>query len=470
MLPLRLFYRLGIYQQMPEYSRLKEHFLRRALQLAVDRRRPRLAARILAWSCEPGGGQPGGARILVLNANKDGIAADAEESLASEFSIVRWPAHVVKICARSFLGAALDDVNLYLRADAETHRLRRRLQEFFVATWKYFQEIAPVDAAITANFGFRWEQEFAAALEASGTPFIVIQKENLNGITRPRWAYWETIYKRRGRFSGRKILTYNDVERQLEIASGVASPDRIVVTGMPRLDRMHSWRREHASEEAGPQNSVVFFSFDRRDKIAPGPEYSHLSWGAFCKDTHAAVLALARSHPELRVVIKTKSQTQQYADFTKLIAELGPVPANVEILTGGDPVDLIKNARVVVGFNTTANLEALAAGKPVIVPRFGEALNETLQAFILNLGNAVEYAESPQDLIARIEGRLASPATILGELNQEVSEILRKWVGNEDGAAGPRVLAAVRDEIARKAWRPPPTYVSDGNRHQTAAT
>jgi hypothetical protein len=428
----------------------KQEFLRRALRLAVNYRQPRVAARVLAWCSEREEGPDPGGRILVLNSKKDGIAADAEESLGSHFAIIRWPAYLVKLCSRSFLLEALDDPNLYLRNDPNTETSKRELRDFLKVTWSHFRKHLPVDAVITANFGFRWEQEFAAALEASGTPFIVIQKENLNGITPARWAYWETVYKRRGRFAGRKILTYNDLERRLEIASGVVAPERVSVTGMPRLDRMHAWRKEHAGGQAGSDNSVLFFSFDRRDKIAPGPEFAHLSWGNFCEDTHRAIFSLARARPDLHVVMKTKSQTQQYLDIMQMIDVLGPVPPNLRILSGGDPVELIKEARIVVGFNTTANLESLAAGKPVIVPRFGEALADELQPFILNLGNAVEYADSPEDLKARLEDHLSRSAVIPSELNPAVSEILREWVGNDDGVAGPRVLAAVCDEIARQ--------------------
>src|SRR3546814_15663031 len=42
--------------------------------------------------------------------------------------------------------------------------------------------------------------------------------------------YWFSLYKmRRGRFTGRKILVYNDLERKLEISSGVAAPENIEI-------------------------------------------------------------------------------------------------------------------------------------------------------------------------------------------------------------------------------------------------
>ena len=46
------------------------------------------------------------------------------------------------------------------------------------------------------------------------------------------------------------------------------------------------------------------------------------------------------------------------------------IPANVEVVIGGDPFANITHASTVIGFHSTAILEAIAAGKRVIVPRF----------------------------------------------------------------------------------------------------
>ena len=58
------------------------------------------------------------------------------------------------------------------------------------------------------------------------------------------------------------------------------------------------------------------------------------------------------------------------------------LPANVTLITSGDPFDLIARCQVVVGFNTTGLLEAIATGKPVIVPRFAEASDPAMQDLI----------------------------------------------------------------------------------------
>jgi glycosyltransferase involved in cell wall biosynthesis len=114
---------------------------------------------------------------------------------------------------------------------------------------------------------------------------------------------------------------------------------------------------------------------------------------------------------------------------------------------------LIIRSQVVVGFNTTGLLEAVAAGKPVIVPNFGEACDETMQDLIVDLGKAVEYARSPDELKTLIANYADHPREIPAELPQETLRVLRYWTGNDDGCAGQRAVEAVRAEIRDSAYR-----------------
>ena len=111
---------------------------------------------------------------------------------------------------------------------------------------------------ISGNFSYATERELASAMQELGVPFIALHKENLK--TPGRVEFFERIYsERRGPFTGRKILVYNKIERDLQIRAGVAEAARIAITGMPRLDRMHAWRRGNASTVQC--NHILFFVF-----------------------------------------------------------------------------------------------------------------------------------------------------------------------------------------------------------------
>ncbi|MBT5859849.1 MAG: hypothetical protein HOH89_01705 [Alphaproteobacteria bacterium] len=118
-------------------------------------------------------------------------------------------------------------------------------------------------------------------------------------------------------------------------------------------------------------------------------------------------------------------------------------------MVGGDPQDLIARASIVCGFTTTALLEAIASGKPVVVPRFAEALDDASKPFFLDLGDAVDHAASADDLYDRLLAGAVPPVAPPANLSDHAADMLDHWAGNPDGKAGDRVRAAVMAEIGR---------------------
>jgi hypothetical protein len=317
---------------------------------------------------------------------------------------------------------------------------------------------------VTGNFGYYAERELAAALEDLGVPFIAMHKENLKSAGRREFS--KVIYReRRGPFTGRRILVYNENERQLQIEAGIASPDRISVCGMPRLDRLHQWRRANGGRTmpGSQQPQVLFFSFTPKT-ILPrisrraganlngnveslGEDTEAMNWNQLAKLTHQAIIRLAEETPDVNVVIKTKVRKREWSEMYRMLDDRHDLPPNLRIVIGGDPTELILESQVVCGFNTTALFEAIAAGKPVIVPRFEEALDERLRPFIVDPEDAVDYADSPEALMALLRQKAHEKRHPPVELDPACSHILERWVGNGDGRAGERVRSAVLAEI-----------------------
>lgn len=431
-----------------------------ALNSLARLRRPRAAARLLSMSLRPlPGHRARGAgreqyRILVLNLNKPGFLEDIEESLLSndDFEVLCWPNYALKACAAALLAPQLDN-HRYASDDPAIEASKLDYRRFLLQMWRHFLEIQPIDSVISANFGYFAQREFGAALKEAGTPLVVLHKENVKSPGRVE--YWDAIYRTRGQFEGSKILVYSATERDLQARTGVAAPGQIEVTGMPRLDRIHRWRRDQANaggDDGRPQ--VLLFSFWRKEKLTGTGTWEDLAWTDLCDGTHRAIVELARLNPHARVVIKTKPVSQRVDEIWDILREPGrDLPPNLTVISGGDPFPLIAKSRVVIGFNTTALLEALAAGKPVIVPQFAEAEDTRMRQLVIDIGRAVERAASPAELVRMASAHLDGPSATSEELSAAASDALTYWVGNDDGQAGRRVLDAVRSEISR-AKRP----------------
>jgi hypothetical protein len=446
---------------------------------------PRLAARIMLLVTEAvsiheadRARRPRPRYALILNATKAGVVEDIQAVFSdTNLEFVTWPTYAVNAVANELLAPGLSH-NRYVTTDPTIEASKVRYRKFLEAMWRQYKKRLNIDVVIAVNFGYYTQRELASAVESSGTPFIVLHRENFNGITPMRAEFWRTVYADgRGEFTGRKILVYNEIERELQLSSGVVSSDKVIVTGMPRFDRIHRWRIANAgraAEQRAPQ--VLFFGFSRKDKIptllgkrdatlrslipTSDPleqseiQWTERSWEQLCAGTMQAIVNFARRRPDVRVIVKTKDLAIQIEDTLEYMGALADLPANLRLVKGGDPFSLIVESNVVVGFNTTGLLEAVAAGKPVIVPRFAEALDPRMQDLIIDLGQAADYANSPKELtemiVAQVDARRVAPL----QLPAPHADMLRRLVGNHDGGSSQRVLEAVQSEIDRSCSRP----------------
>ncbi len=299
-------------------------------------------------------------------------------------------------------------------------------------------------------------------------PFLALHKENLKSPG--RMDFFTDLYRqRRGPFTGRRILVYNDIERQVQTAAEVISPDRVTICGMPRLDRVHAWRKEAASQAAADaandmgRKGVLFFSFTRktglpqiRRKSRSGyanlaepmaDAVGQLAWDVLFRESHLALVELAKKRPDIDVVIKTKPRPRDYEPVLELLGPSAQWPENLKLVSKGDPFKLMVAAHTVSGFNTTGLFEAITAGKHIVVPHFAEALEPACAPFIVDYEDAASYAGSGADLTEKLIASLDLPQQG-PDLTPATMALLEKWTGNPDGRAAERVREAVLAEIA----------------------
>ena len=354
--------------------------------------------------------------------------------------------------------------NFYAVDDPELNKGKQAYRDFLARMWTALQRNIHIDAVVTGNFSYWAERELGTALESLGVPFIAMHKESMK--TPGLVDFIGKLYReRRGLFTGRRIVVYSKGERQLQIDSGVVDPERISVGGMPRLDRLHEWRRTttRLSATNGGRLQVVLFSFIpkgvlprivRRAHNSDGAweeeleeDFAKLSWQELATSTHRAVVRLARENPELDVVVKSKEATRERTGTFQMLQDEQGLPSNLNIVVGEDPCELIKASDVVCGFNTTALLEAICAGIPVVIPLFAEAIEEHMKPYVIHMGEAAEYATSPDDLVIKLRTAALARRTLRAELPDASIQALDKWVGNSDGRAGERVRDIIRSEI-----------------------
>ena len=315
---------------------------------------------------------------------------------------------------------------------------KRRYREFLVRVLRRYRRLTGVTAITTANVRFRSERELAAACRTVGIAFAPLHKES---ISTPAQRTWITrgLAELAGPFGGHTIAVYNADERDGIVAAGFAPADAVHVVGCPRIDVLHR-AREHAVGGGSPADApVVLFAVDVRagtwtpfdGRVATGAP----RWERLAADVEAAFIDAAREDPDRPYVIKAKigREDQQVARLPD------DLPTNVEVVTGGLATDLIGRAAVVVGFNSTVLLEALAAGVPTIVPGFAEAGEADARDWMFDLDGAVHRVDDPDGLVAALHAAVAAGRS--RQLAPAAVAALDRYVGNADGRAGERAWA-----------------------------
>jgi hypothetical protein len=406
-------------------------------------------------------------RVLLLprsRFNDDAIGMLRE---VGSIEVLKLPRTMLKGIAAAFLPDDLGDNN-YVSSLPATDDAKLRYRSFLVRFWRDFDREGRIDAVITGNFGYYAEREFAAALEALGVPFIALHKENF--WSKGSQEFWERVYReRRGPFLGRRILVYSPIERDLQLRAGVVDGPRIEVVGMPRLDEIHKWR--FANVGRIPKPLVLFASFHPDVSMPvlrrsiPGPDGAE-QWTvltdersenhnleSLCRSAHRAVLELANTCPDIDVVVKTKGRAR---DRSTLLDRMGisresELPGNLRVVHGGSPLPFLFEASLVFGLHSTLLVEGLAAGRPVLVPWYGEVLDPAISRYIFDLGDAAIRASTPAELIQHMKVLARARKPVPKVLPAETVKILREWLGNEDGRASERAANAIRLVIGSKS-------------------
>lgn len=433
------------------------------IQLSAKLNLPRIAALLVVPCLHKMKADVGADARTIVVLPKDGFTQDVMSALsaAPALAVIGLPRMVLHRLSRGFLPYFMDNNN-YISCGAEFDSAKLKYRHFLKVLFRVLRRFVRIDAMMSGNFAYAAERELASAMSEMGIPFIVLHKENLK--TPGALNFFERIYReRRGPFTGHKILVYNEIERDLQIRSGIVKPRAVEIVGMPRLDRVHAWRRANAGSTV--PNRILFFVFSPETGIprlgrklptygssyyeTPQDEGEKISLSRLSAESCRVLVRIARENPEISLVVKSKGRLKDYADTALLfdVKSEAELPKNMQIVHGGDIMPLISDASVVCGFNSTALLESVAAGKPVVIPWFAEAESPRIWPYLVDLRNICMIAQSPDDLYEKLIDLAHHPIPTPAELEMGRRQSLALWTGNDDGYSALRTRNAILREL-----------------------
>ena len=302
--------------------------------------------------------------------------------------------------------------------------------------------------------------DWGAVFTELDVPYVVFHREGYMGSALEEEHL--TSFGRSGRrFEGSLLAVQTEAMRRVFIDSRFVTPERIVVSGTLRMDdwliaqkSANSVDERQECEKLLPE-WVTLFSFGPGTGITMA-EYWPEGWkeGEYLaetvRSTHVAVARFALRNPRVPVMIKPKWFYRWKEHLLLILNEAGisleDVP-NLHICEDIDAQAQIKRSRVIVGYGSTTLLEAAIAGKPVIVPEFGEiaagqkwASSKTYP----DVSDCFDLAMSQENLLSLLELKYKNP-----EVSEKCMERRRRaferYVSYLDGSATVRSLRVLEN-------------------------
>jgi hypothetical protein len=305
---------------------------------------------------------------------------------------------------------------------------------------------APFDAIVMPSDTFFYVRAVPGIAHSLGVPFLVVQKETtISNHTMREHALAV------GRYApplADRMTVCSERHKQFWLRAG-ADPSKISVTGQPRFDYyLHPERWPTSVQTHRARPTVLFLSY-AVDAYHPDEGRGGRAWDALHRETEAGLYELARRG----WLVQIKPHPQQSGDDMRGWRERAGALWNRDVVpvnAGADTRQLIVNADVVVGFQTTALLEAMIAGRPSVYTGWDDSaisFGDDLIPFH-DWADLITVVRRPEEFTDAVASLLKVECTpeVLSSRNQKAEY----YLGPLDGGASNRVLDIVTQEVS--AW------------------
>ncbi len=307
----------------------------------------------------------------------------------------------------------------------------------------------PFDAVVMPSDSFFYVRCAPAVAHALGVPFLVAQKETTISAHAMREHALEL--RRLAPPLADRMTVCSERHKDFWVRAGGAA-ERIVITGQPRFDfysNPEQWPSDVPSGHVG--NTVLFLSY-APDAYFPGAVSDTGAWSALHVQTERGLYELARRG--WRVLIKPHPQ-QPPDSLCDLRRRAGELWGRRVLLVDAqaDVRRLIVAADVIVGFQSTALLEAMLAGRPALYTGWDDtatALGDELipfQRWDREL-TVVRHAHELPEAVVAARGKPCAESVLRAR-----RKLAERYLGPLDGHAAARTLAVLCEEAELWAAR-----------------
>jgi hypothetical protein len=267
----------------------------------------------------------------------------------------------------------------------EDLRKKNLYVNFLTLVFKSLNRFIKLDGYICFNIFYYAEKYFEEVCINLNSKLLVLHKESTFSPLEEKIS--EIVYSKFNTKSlSNKISVYTENQKKLLIKSKIGHKKQIFVIGTPRSDYAFSLRKIAPKEKI-----IVFYLIEYNlSKTSLIGSYGHKTqnWSKLYNQTIKYLFEFAKKNPDIQIILKGKTGVHH-----KEQPNLKNLPRNCIFIDGGAGHLLLKNASVVIAFNSTTVFEAIASNRNLIIPNFNNE-NKIYKNFLFKIKNKKYFVNS----------------------------------------------------------------------------
>ncbi len=347
----------------------------------------------------------------------------------------------------------------YIEEEDSCYQYKKAHMDFLYGFLPKLYKNLGIKCVISPHIRYMGDVDWGSVSKKIGVPYILINRDSrFTASTFGRNFMIETL-KSLAKFEGTHMIVQSELDRQLCIECDYVPADKISSLGCMRMDGFLR-RIKTVRSTISSRKKIVFFPFNHPSTKLILKNTKHATFAQeksaisqFFVDVNVLLARLAINYPEIDVIMKPKSKRATWnKEVDVVFKESGiyqhEIP-NLHIEPYLDVQDLVLDADVFCGLNTTALLEAAVAEKPVIIPYFKEIRKTIFEemAFFKESYHLFDIAESIEDLESMILNRLKNP-TVDRETMEGREAMFERYVSSLNCDATEKHVSMIKRVVA----------------------
>lgn len=303
---------------------------------------------------------------------------------------------------------------------------KKKYIEYLTNTFSALDKFIKLDGFISFNLFYKAEKYLEEVFNNLNKKFIVLHKES--AFTPIEEKNSKKVYKKFNTKSlADKISVYSENQKNIMIESKIAKVNQIHVNGCPRTDYAFRLRKVKPKK-----NIIIYYMIEKNRGSNLILSKSKINWEKLYNQTLEYLIDYAKKNQNVNIIFKGKVGAHSEDNF-----DLNILPKNCKFITGNTGDKFLKDATVVVAFNSMTVFETIASNRNLIIPNFNKE-SKKKGNMLLKISNPKYFANTKKQFIKKLNINLNSKYKN-SSLSNSDKKMLNYYLGSIDGKSGERV-------------------------------